>query len=61
MPVIVLEKETTWKAQTCTVCEDNIKIGPRGIGCEGVDWINMPYDRVQGQALVDVVMNLWVP
>jgi hypothetical protein len=32
------------------------------IGFEGVDWIQMSYDRVQWWTLVsNMVMNLWVP
>jgi hypothetical protein len=28
---------------------------------EGVDWINLAQDRDWLQALVNMVMNLWVP
>jgi hypothetical protein len=41
--------------------EDNIKIDFREIGWEGVDWIHVPQYRDQWQALVNMVMNLWVP
>jgi hypothetical protein len=30
-------------------------------GLEGVDWIHLAQDRVQWKALVNTVMNLWVP
>jgi hypothetical protein len=41
--------------------KDNIKMYPKGIGWEGVDWIHLLQDRDQWRALVNVVMNLWVP
>jgi hypothetical protein len=31
------------------------------VGCEGMDWIDGAQDRDRWQALVNVVMNLWVP
>jgi hypothetical protein len=31
------------------------------IGWKGVDWIHLAQDRVQWWALVNMVMNLWVP
>jgi hypothetical protein len=40
---------------------DNIKMGLREIGWDGVDWIDMAQDRVQWRALVNTVLNLWVP
>jgi len=33
----------------------------REIGWEGVDWMFLAQDRVQWWALVNTVMNLWVP
>jgi hypothetical protein len=33
----------------------------RETGFEGLDWINMAQDRDQWQALVNVVLNFWVP
>jgi hypothetical protein len=36
--------------------EDNI----REIGIDGVNWIHLAQDRVQWQAFVNTVMNLWV-
>jgi hypothetical protein len=40
---------------------DNIKIGFRWIGCDGVDWINIAQDRDQQRDLVNTVINLRVP
>jgi hypothetical protein len=31
------------------------------VGWEGVDWIDMAQDRDRWRALVNAVMNLWVP
>jgi hypothetical protein len=33
----------------------------REIGWDGVNWINLAQDRGQWQAVVNMVMNLWVP
>jgi hypothetical protein len=33
----------------------------REIGCGGMDWIDLTQDRDQWRALVNTVMNLWVP
>jgi hypothetical protein len=40
---------------------DNIKIDLRGIGGDGMDWIDLAQDRDQRRALVNTVMNLRVP
>jgi hypothetical protein len=40
---------------------DNIKIELKGIGWDGVDWIDMAQDRDQLRALVNIVLNLPVP
>jgi hypothetical protein len=40
---------------------DNIKIDLKEICCNNVDWTYLAEDRDQWQALVNVVMNLWVP
>jgi len=29
--------------------------------CESVDWMNLAQDRDQWRALVNTVMNLWIP
>jgi hypothetical protein len=41
--------------------EDNIKMGLRETGIDGANWIRLAQDRVQWQAFVNMVMNLWVP
>jgi hypothetical protein len=41
--------------------EDNIKMDLREIGWGGMNWINLVQDRDQWRALVNTVMNLWVP
>jgi hypothetical protein len=40
--------------------EDNIKMDLREIGIDGANWIWLAQDRVQWQAFVNTVMNLWV-
>jgi hypothetical protein len=40
---------------------DNIKRDLREIGWDAVDWIDMAQDRDQWMALVNTVLNLWVP
>jgi hypothetical protein len=40
---------------------DNIKRDLREIGWGGMDWIDLAEDRDQWRALVNTVMNLWVP
>jgi hypothetical protein len=41
--------------------EDNIKMDRQEVGCEGMDWIGLDQDRDRWLALVNAVMNLWVP
>jgi hypothetical protein len=41
--------------------KDNIKMDLREIRINGVNWIWLTQDRVQWQAFVNTVMNLWVP
>jgi hypothetical protein len=41
--------------------EDNIRMDLRDIGWGGMDWIDLAQDRDQWRALVNMVMNLWVP
>jgi hypothetical protein len=44
-----------WVHNTC------IKIDLGKIGWGHVDWIGLAQDRVKWRALLNVVMNLWVP
>jgi hypothetical protein len=41
--------------------EDNIKMDLREVGCGDMDQIKLVQDRDRWQALVNAVMNLWVP
>jgi hypothetical protein len=41
--------------------EDNIKMDPKELGCDIVDWIHLAVDMDKCQALVNTVMNLQVP
>jgi hypothetical protein len=40
---------------------DNIKMDLLEIGWGGVDWIGLAQDRDKRRALVNAVVNLWVP
>jgi hypothetical protein len=41
--------------------ENNIKMDLQEDGCKGVDWIKLAQVRDRWRALVNAVMNLWVP
>jgi hypothetical protein len=41
--------------------KDNIRMGFGEIRQGGIDWIHLGEDRDQWQALVNTVMNFWVP
>jgi hypothetical protein len=41
--------------------KDKIKIDLREIGWGGIDWIDRSQDKDRWRALVNTVMNLWVP
>jgi len=40
---------------------DNIKMDLQDVGLGGMDWIDLAQNREIKQALVNAVMNLWVP
>jgi hypothetical protein len=40
---------------------DNIKMDLREIGWDGMYWIDQVQDRDQWRALVNTVLNIWVP
>jgi hypothetical protein len=40
---------------------DNIKINLGEIGWGGMDWIDLAYDRDQWRAVMNTVINIWVP
>jgi hypothetical protein len=40
---------------------DNIKMDLRELEWGGMDWIDLAQDRDQWRALVNMVMNFWVP
>ena len=41
--------------------EDSIKIDLQEVGIGGIDWIDLAQDRNRWRAVVNAVMNLWVP
>ena len=41
--------------------EDNIKMDLQGIGCGGMDWIELDQDRNRWRVFVNVVMKVRVP
>ena len=41
--------------------EDTIKMDLQEVGCGGMAWINLAQKSDGWQALINAVMNLWVP
>ena len=41
--------------------EDNIKMDNQKVGWGGMDWIDLAESRDRRRALVNAVMNMWVP
>jgi hypothetical protein len=41
--------------------EDNVNINLKEIGWKGVDWINLAQGGFYWQALVNTLMNIWIP
>jgi hypothetical protein len=41
--------------------KDNIKMDLQEVGCGGMDWIKLDQNKDRSRAIVNAVMNLWVP
>jgi predicted CoA-binding protein len=41
--------------------EDNIKMHLKEIGCEDLDWVNMARDWDKWLAILQTVIDVWVP
>jgi hypothetical protein len=40
---------------------EDMKMDPNKAGWDGVDWIHLDKDKGKRQAILKIVMNLWVP
>ena len=47
--------------RVCLRWEDNIKMDLQEMGCGGMDWIELAYDRDRWRELVNAVMNIRIP
>jgi hypothetical protein len=60
----ILVRKTEWK-RSCRrpKYRENyyIRMALREIGWDGIDWINLAQNRAQLWALVNTVINIWVP
>jgi hypothetical protein len=45
----------------CRPSVDNIKMDLQELECGGMDWTELVQDRGRWWALVNAIMNLWVP
>jgi hypothetical protein len=43
------------------IWEDNIKMDLQEMGCGGVDWVELAYDRDRWRANVNAILNLRFP
>ena len=41
--------------------DDNIKMDYQEMGCGNTDWMELCQERDRWRALVNAVMNLWIP
>jgi pyruvate formate-lyase activating enzyme-like uncharacterized protein len=60
----VLLGKTEWEKplfRPRRIWEDNVKKVVQEVGCEFMNWIEMALDRDNWRALVNAVMNTWVP
>jgi hypothetical protein len=41
--------------------DDDIKMDPKAVACDGGEWIHMTQDKDKWWTVVKTVMNFWVP
>ena len=61
LAVRCLQNEQLGLIATQARWEDNIKLDHQEVECGGMDWIYLAQDRDRWRALVNGVMNFWVP